>query len=104
MSDGTGTEMDGGVSTDGNRDSRDLRSDGGHAGGHHGLPPMSSVKRWFVTTNHKDVGILYIGTSLFFLIFGGVLALLIRTQMWVPGGAIMSPQAYNQTEIGRAHV
>ncbi len=21
-----------------------------------GLPPMSSIKRWFITTNHKDVG------------------------------------------------
>ncbi|QLK27115.1 cbb3-type cytochrome c oxidase subunit I [Natrinema zhouii] len=50
------------------------------------LPPMNSVKRWLVTTNHKDVGILYITTSLFFLIFGGVLALLFRAHLWESGG------------------
>lgn len=60
------------------------------------LPPQSSVKRWLVTTNHKDIGILYTLTALFFLFFGGVLALLIRTQMWTPGASIMSNLGYNQ--------
>ena len=63
------------------------------------LPPSYSVKRWLVTTNHKDVGILYLLTSLFFLIFGGVLALLIRLQL-LPGGQVMSGMAYNQTVTG----
>ncbi|MDY6764460.1 MAG: hypothetical protein SV377_02045, partial [Halobacteria archaeon] len=45
---------------------------------HEGLPAASYLKRWLVTTNHKDIGILYILTSLFFLVFGGVLALLFR--------------------------
>ncbi|MEF8781222.1 MAG: hypothetical protein V5A46_11140, partial [Haloferacaceae archaeon] len=49
----------------------------GEEHGHH-LPPKTSLKRWFVTTNHKDVGILYTLTALFFLLFGGMLALLIR--------------------------
>jgi cytochrome c oxidase subunit I+III len=79
-------------------DAAEPRTDGGtaHHDDHH-FPPQSSIKRWLVTTNHKDIGILYIITSLFFLIFGGVLALLIRTQMWTPGGTIMSGLAYNQT-------
>jgi cytochrome c oxidase subunit I+III len=62
----------------------------------HGLPPKSSIRRWLVTTNHKDVGILYVVTSLFFLIFGGVLAMLIRLQLLEPGGTILSDMAYNQ--------
>jgi len=53
------------------------------------LPPMRSVKRWLVTTNHKDVGILYLATSLFFLIFGGVLALLFRAHLWESGGLML---------------
>src|SRR6056297_1618807 len=53
------------------------------------LPPMRSVKRWLVTTNHKDVGILYLATSLFFLIFGGVLALLFRAHLWQSGGLML---------------
>ena len=64
-----------------------------------GLPPSYSPKRWLVTTNHKDIGILYLLTSLFFLIFGGVLALLIRLQL-LPGGQFMSGMAYNQTVTG----
>jgi cytochrome c oxidase subunit I+III len=60
------------------------------------LPPKSSVKRWLVTTNHKDIGILYIVTSLFFLIFGGILAMMIRVQMWSSGTVILSELGYNQ--------
>ncbi|MFB6354735.1 MAG: cbb3-type cytochrome c oxidase subunit I, partial [Halobacteriales archaeon] len=66
----------------------------------HGLPPQSAIKRWFVTTNHKDIGILYIVTSLFFLVFGGTLALLMRLQLWSPVAAgesgLLSAFAYNQ--------
>ena len=62
----------------------------------HHLPPKSSVKRWLVTTNHKDIGALYIITSLFFLIAGGILAMMIRTQLWTPGGSILGGQGYNQ--------
>ena len=61
------------------------------------LPPQDSVKRWFVTTNHKDVGILYTITALFFLVFGGVLALLIRVQLWEPAGGPLSGFAFGQT-------
>jgi cytochrome c oxidase subunit I+III len=66
---------------------------------HHGLPPKRSFKRWLVTTNHKDIGTLYLVTSLFLLVFGGVLALLMRLQLWVPrapGEGLLSPMAYNQ--------
>jgi cytochrome c oxidase subunit I+III len=60
------------------------------------LPPRSSVKRWLVTTNHKDIGILYLLTSVFFLVFAGALALLIRIQMLQSGGTILSNAGYNQ--------
>ena len=60
------------------------------------LPPKSSIKRWLVTTNHKDIGILYLVTSTFFLVFAGILALLIRIQLWAPGPTIMSGSGYYQ--------
>ncbi|SDJ69590.1 cytochrome c oxidase subunit I+III [Halovenus aranensis] len=60
------------------------------------LPPRSSVKRWLVTTNHKDIGILYLLTSVFFLVVAGVLALLIRIQLLQSGGTILSDAGYNQ--------
>ncbi|MFB6196917.1 MAG: cbb3-type cytochrome c oxidase subunit I, partial [Halobacteriaceae archaeon] len=89
-------ESDGGVPATGDEV---VPTTGDEAGHEHGLPPASSIKRWFVTTNHKDVGILYIITSLFFLVFGGVLALLMRIQLWAPravGEGPLSPLAYNQ--------
>ncbi|QIB76460.1 cytochrome C oxidase subunit I [Halogeometricum borinquense] len=63
------------------------------------FPGMGSIRRWFVTTNHKDVGILYIVTSLFFLVLGGVLAWLLRIQLWAPRTpttTVLGPMAYNQ--------
>ncbi|ARS88423.1 cbb3-type cytochrome c oxidase subunit I [Natrarchaeobaculum aegyptiacum] len=61
------------------------------------LPPMTSVKRWLVTTNHKDVGILYLSTAIFFLLLGGVLALLFRIQLWEAGGiGLLDGDQFNQ--------
>ncbi|MEF8884613.1 MAG: cbb3-type cytochrome c oxidase subunit I [Haloarculaceae archaeon] len=63
----------------------------------HDFPPMSSVKRWFVTTNHKDIGILYLVTSVFVMLLGGVLALLMRVELFSPGlDFLSSAGAYNQ--------
>ena len=73
----------------------------GHGEADHGhdFPGTESLRRWFVTTNHKDVGLLYLVTSLFFLILGGALALLMRIQLWAPRGpgeGLLGPTAYNQ--------
>ncbi|WP_158059462.1 cbb3-type cytochrome c oxidase subunit I [Halorussus halophilus] len=73
----------------------------GHDSGHgseddHGLPATTDIRRWLVTTNHKDVGILYTVTALFFLVFGGVLALLLRVQLWTPGATFLPALSYNQ--------
>src|SRR2546422_711039 len=45
------------------------------------FPPR--VRRWLFTTNHKEVGILYLVTSLFFFVAAGLLALTMRTQLSV---------------------
>ncbi|MDJ1433934.1 cbb3-type cytochrome c oxidase subunit I [Halostagnicola sp. A-GB9-2] len=61
------------------------------------LPPKTSIKRWLVTTNHKDVGTLYLATALFFLVLGGMMALLFRAQLWQSGGTgILSGDGFNQ--------
>ncbi|WP_336336530.1 cbb3-type cytochrome c oxidase subunit I [Haloarcula brevis] len=62
----------------------------------HGLPPKSSVSRWFLTTNHKDIGVLYLITALFFLVFGGVLALLFRLELISSGADLLGSMGYNQ--------
>jgi cytochrome c oxidase subunit I+III len=61
------------------------------------LPPKTTVKRWLVTTNHKDVGTLYLVTALFFLVLGGIMALLFRAHLWESGGTgLLTNNQYNQ--------
>ncbi|WP_224332787.1 cbb3-type cytochrome c oxidase subunit I [Haloprofundus halobius] len=70
-----------------------------HHSEEHAFPSTGEIRRWLITTNHKDVGILYVVTSLFFLLLGGTLALLLRVQLWAPravGETILDPVAYNQ--------
>ncbi len=65
------------------------------------LPRMNSLKRWLVTTNHKDVGILYLSTAMFFLLFGGLLALIFRAHLWQSGGTgLLTNDQYYQSVSG----
>ncbi|MHB8598130.1 MAG: cytochrome c oxidase subunit I [Ktedonobacteraceae bacterium] len=54
------------------------------------------VGRWLMTTDHKLIGIMYIVTAFFFFLVGGLEALLIRTQLAVPNGKVLSPEQYDQ--------
>jgi cytochrome c oxidase subunit I len=59
-------------------------------------PARTGLVRWLTTTNHKDIGILYIATSFIFFLIGGLEALTLRLQLGVPDNTILSPQVYNQ--------
>jgi len=54
------------------------------------------IGQWLMTTDHKQIGIMYLITGFFFFMAGGVEALLIRTQLAVPDGKVLSPEIYNQ--------
>ena len=52
---------------------------------------------WMTSTDHKTIGYLYLGTSVVFFMIGGVMALLIRAQLFAPGLEIVpTEQQYNQ--------
>lgn len=51
---------------------------------------------WLTTVDHKKIGIMYIVSAFIFFIIGGIEALLIRTQLIVPGNNFLSPDVYNQ--------
>lgn len=57
---------------------------------------LNPVKRWLFTTNHKDIGILYLVTSLFVFFVAGSLALAMRTQLYYPNNTFLSSYYYNQ--------
>ncbi|MEK6778070.1 MAG: cytochrome c oxidase subunit I [Candidatus Deferrimicrobiota bacterium] len=50
---------------------------------------------WALTLDHKRIGVLYLYTTLFFFLLGGIFALLIRIKLMVPGQQIFSDHAYN---------
>jgi cytochrome c oxidase subunit 1 len=51
---------------------------------------------WVTTTNHKKIGLLYIATTLVFFLLGGIIALLMRTELARPGLQFLSKSMYNQ--------
>ncbi len=51
---------------------------------------------WLFTTNHKNVGILYLVTSLYFLVVAGILALTFRMQLSAPNMVFLAADSYNQ--------
>jgi len=51
---------------------------------------------WLTTTNHKRIGVLYIVTTFGFFILGGLIALLMRTELAHPGLQILTKSQYNQ--------
>jgi cytochrome c oxidase subunit 1 len=55
-----------------------------------------TLKRWLTTTDHKEIGILYIVTSFSFFLLGGVMALLMRTNLAFPGSDFVDAETYNR--------
>jgi cytochrome c oxidase subunit 1 len=53
-------------------------------------------RRWVYATNHKDIGTLYLLFSFSMLMFGGVLALGIRAELFQPGLQFVNPELFNQ--------
>jgi cytochrome c oxidase subunit I len=54
------------------------------------------IGEWLMTTDHKKIGVMYMLTGFAFFLVGGLEALLIRTQLAVPNGHVLSPQVYDQ--------
>jgi cytochrome c oxidase subunit 1 len=52
--------------------------------------------RWVMTTNHKDIGTLYLWFSLVMFFVAGAMALVIRAELSAPGMQFVNPNFYNQ--------
>lgn len=58
--------------------------------------PAKGLKRWLFTTNHKDIGTLYLLFSLTMFFVGGGMAMLIRAELFQPGLQLVEPAFFNQ--------
>ena len=65
-----------------------------HDDHHHG--PAKGLMRWLLTTNHKDIGSLYLWFSFAMFLIGGAMAMVIRAELFQPGMQIVEPEFYNQ--------
>jgi cytochrome c oxidase subunit I len=54
------------------------------------------LTRWIFTTNHKDIGTLYLWFSFIMLFVGGAMALVIRAELFQPGYSFVNPDFFNQ--------
>ena len=66
-----------------------------HGHDHHDHKP-EGWRRWVYATNHKDIGTLYLLFAFTMLMIGGVLALLIRLELFQPGLQFVNPELFNQ--------
>ena len=61
---------------------------------HHDHP--SGITRWLFTTNHKDIGTMYMTFSLIMFMVGGAMILGVRAELFQPGMQLMRPEFFNQ--------
>ncbi|MCK5898133.1 MAG: cbb3-type cytochrome c oxidase subunit I, partial [Methylococcales bacterium] len=66
-----------------------------HTDDHHDHGPAKGWMRWIVTTNHKDIGTLYLVFALTMFFVGGTMAFIIRAELFEPGMQFVEPQFFN---------
>ena len=55
-----------------------------------------TLKSWFLTTDHKRIGLLYLYSIIFFFLIAALAAALIRMELITPPGDMVSSQTYNK--------
>ena len=63
---------------------------------HHHDEHPTGIIRYLFTTNHKDIGTLYLLFALVMFFVGGSMALVIRAELFEPGLQITNPLFFNQ--------
>jgi len=59
-------------------------------------PVLARLHEWFITVDHKRLGLMYIATGLVFFAVAGLEASIIRLQLAVPNNDLVPPQVFNR--------
>jgi len=62
----------------------------------HYLNADYGVKSWLLTTDHKRIALLYLGTITLMFFVGGTMAVIMRMHLIDPAGALVQPATYNK--------
>jgi len=54
------------------------------------------IQSLFFTVDHKKLGLMYIGSGLIFFVVAGIMALLIRIQLFLPHNEFLEPDVFNR--------
>src|SRR5690349_19208374 len=75
-----------------------------HTATDHAHGPAKGLMRWVLTTNHKDIGTLYLWFAFSMFLLGGSFAMVIRAELFQPGLQIVQPEFFNQMTTTHALV
>ena len=67
-----------------------------HHDDHAQAAPEGFIHRWVMSTNHKDIGTLYLVFSLTMFFIGGLFAMGVRAELFKPGMQLMQPYFFNE--------
>ena len=68
----------------------------------HDHGPIKGWRRWVYSTNHKDIGTMYLIFALAMLFVGGLSAMAIRMELMFPGIQLLEPDLYNNIVTNHA--
>ncbi len=60
------------------------------------LNTPSGLKSWLVTLDHKRIGLMYLFAIMTFLFVGGMIAMVVRLELFNPGADFLSADVYNR--------
>ncbi len=60
------------------------------------LSEEQTLRSWLVTTDHKRIGVLFLGATSVSLLLGGVFALVLRLEHLTPGQTLVDAMTYNR--------
>ncbi len=62
----------------------------------HYLNAEKGLKSWLLTVDHKRIGLMYLASVILFFFVGGVLAVVLRTELFTPTENLMNADTYNR--------
>ncbi|MES3038047.1 MAG: cytochrome c oxidase subunit I [Bdellovibrionota bacterium] len=60
------------------------------------LNEFKGIGSWLTSLDHKRIGLMYMIAVFIFFLVGGIFALLLRMELFAPGGQLFTPDQYNQ--------